>query len=161
MVNQVWSSSDCFAKDTKEQRLKAYNHNQRGTVIIVVTTIITAAFMTLGTTVFRPVLVAVPILLVCGWLFHSLTIEVADGELRWHFGPGFLRRRVHLAEISKAEQVRINVIEGWGIHLSRFGWLYNVSGFDAVAITLKSGKHFALGTDEPAALLAALDTSQH
>jgi hypothetical protein len=44
-----------------------------------------------------------------------------------------------------------------GIHLSRFGWLYNVSGFDAVAIILKSGKRFALGTDEPDALLQALN----
>ena len=50
----------------------------------------------------------------------------------------------------------MNYLEGWGIHLSRFGWLYNVSGFDAVAITLVSGKRFALGTDEPQALLAAL-----
>ena len=29
------------------------------------------------------------------------------------------------------------------------GWLYNVSGWEAVEITLPSGKRFRLGTDEP------------
>jgi metal-sulfur cluster biosynthetic enzyme len=32
--------------------------------------------------------------------------------------------------------VRTNVAEGWGIHISRFGWLYNVSGFSAVAVKM-------------------------
>jgi hypothetical protein len=32
-----------------------------------------------------------------------------------------------------------------------------VAGFDAVAITLKNGKQFALGTDEPDRLLTALN----
>ena len=99
---------------------------------------------------------AVPILLIAGWLFHSLTIEVADGELRWRFGPGWIRKRVSLDIIVSVQPVRTKVIEGWGIHLSRFGWLYNVSSYDAVAVTLKNGQRFALGTDEPTKLLAAL-----
>lgn len=52
--------------------------------------------------------------------------------------------------------MRTNFIEGLGIHLNRFGWLYNVSGIDAVAITLCNGKRFALGTDEPKKLCAQL-----
>ncbi len=61
--------------------------------------------------------------------------------------------------IVSVELVRTNVLEGWGIHLSRFGWLYNVSGFNAVAIKMKNGQHFAFGTDEPEALLHCLDKS--
>lgn len=131
-----------------------YQHTQRGTLILIamaIATVITA----LGGLAMRPVFIAVPLLLLAAWLFHSLTIEVTDGELRWSFGPGLIRKRVSLDQIISAEPVRTNIIEGWGIHLSRFGWLYNVSGFDAVAVKMKNGQHFALGTDEPA-LLAAL-----
>ena len=52
-------------------------------------------------------------------------------------------------EIASVKPVRTNTLEGWGIHYSRFGWLDNVSGFSAVAITLRNGKRFALGSDEP------------
>jgi hypothetical protein len=46
-----------------------------------------------------------------------------------------------------------------GIHLTPCGWLYNVSGFDAVAITLRDGRKFALGTDDPHGLVAAIRDS--
>jgi hypothetical protein len=45
---------------------------------------------------------------------------------------------------------------GWGIHLTPYGCLYNVSGFDAVAITLRDGRKFALGTDDPHGLVDAI-----
>ncbi|HTL74432.1 MAG TPA: hypothetical protein VL863_14110 [bacterium] len=135
-----------------------YQHTQRGTLILVVTLGIAALFIGLAVTIapIQSVWLAVPILGVCAWLFSSLTIEITDRELRWRFGPGMIRKRVSLAEITAAEQVKINFLEGWGIHWTRYGWLYNVSGFDAVVITLRSGKRFALGTDEPQALVARL-----
>jgi hypothetical protein len=97
-----------------------------------------------------------PIFPVLGWNFRCLTIEVSEGELRWRFGPRWIRKKVQLKDIVSAEAVRTNVFEGWGIHYSRFGWLYNVSGFNAVALTLKNGSRFCLGTDEPAVLIARL-----
>ena len=136
--------------------MKSYQHTQRGDLIIVVLCGLSVVFAVLGFTMKRSMLMAVPVLLLCGWLFHSLKIEIAEGELRWRFGPGLIRKRVALDLIVSAERVRTNVLEGWGIHLSRFGWLYNVSGFDAVAIKMKNGQHFALGTDEPEKLVALL-----
>ena len=135
--------------------MKTYQHTQRGTLILVAMAV-ASAIAALGGLALRPAFIAVPLLLLGAWLFHSLTVEVAEGELRWRFGPGLIRKRVSLDMITSAEPVRTNVIEGWGIHLSRFGWLYNVSGFDAVAIRMKNGQHFALGTDEPAVLAAHL-----
>ena len=61
-----------------------------------------------------------------------------------------------LSEIQEAEATRSSFFCGWGIHLTPRGWLYNVSSFQAVAVRLKSGKGFLLGTDEPEQLLAAL-----
>jgi hypothetical protein len=136
--------------------MKTYRHTQVGTVIWVGMLAMALLFLVLGFTVFRPLLAVLPIFAICGWLFYSLSIEVTDKELHWRFGPGLIRRNVPLSEIAAAQPVRTNVIEGWGIHCSRFGWLYNVSGFDAVAITLRNGKQFALGTDEPQKLADAL-----
>ena len=139
--------------------MNTYQHTQRGKLLLVAMSIATLGTLAGGLR-FHPMLIAVPIFVLCGWLFHSLTIEVAEGELRWRFGPGLIRKRVALDMIVSVEPVRTNVLEGWGIHLSRFGWLYNVSGFDAVAIKMKNGQHFALGTDEPEQLVARLKAAQ-
>jgi hypothetical protein len=139
--------------------MTTYQHTQRGKLILVAMLIATLGTLAAGLAS-RHALFVAPIFVLCGWLFHSLTIEVANGELRWHFGPGLIRKRVALDMIVSVEPVRTNVIEGWGIHLSRFGWLYNVSGFDAVAIKMKNGQHFALGTDKPEQLVARLKAAQ-
>ena len=133
----------------------SYKHTQRGTLIIGVTLSLTALFIVLGLTMLKPFWFSVPILLVCAWLFHSLTIEITDRELRWRFGPGLIHKGVPLKEIVSAAPMRIG--PSWGIHWGpRTGWLYNVSGFDAVLVTLRGGKKLALGTDEPEALSAAI-----
>ena len=95
-----------------------------------------------------PLVVSI-ILLVCLVLFYKLRITIEDETLCASFGPGIIRKRVRLAEIVGCEPIRIRWWYGWGIHLTPFGWLYNVSGFDAVAITLRDGRKFALGTDDP------------
>ena len=47
---------------------------------------------------------------------------------------------------------------GWGIRLWFWPkmWIFNVSGFDAVELTMKNGKIYRIGTDEPDALEQAL-----
>ncbi|MBI2298568.1 MAG: hypothetical protein HYU66_06380, partial [Armatimonadetes bacterium] len=70
--------------------------------------------------------------------------------------PGLIRNSALVQDIRSVECVRTNWWEGWGIHGTRRGWLYNVSGFDAVLITLEQGKSFMLGTDEPEVLAEAL-----
>jgi len=135
--------------------MNKYQHTQPGTLIML-TMLVLAAWMAVGGFFARPLFVGVPILLVTAWLFHSLTIELTGEELRWRFGPGLISKRVPLTEIASVKIVRTLFLEGWGIHLSRFGWLYNVSGRGAVAIVLRNGKKFALGTDEPEALCAII-----
>ena len=139
--------------------MKAYLHTQSGLLIVNAMLALSVIFAALGLFVLKALFVVVPLLLLTGWVFHSLTIEIGDGELRWWFGAGLVRKRVAVAEVVAARVVRTNSLEGWGIHWSRFGWLYNVSGYDAVAITLRNGKTFALGTDQPVALAAAINES--
>lgn len=136
-----------------------YEHTQRGTVLLV-TFLLTALFLlalgTLAPTEREVLYIVIGILAICGFLFSSLTIQITDRALRWQFGPGLIRKEVPLREIERAEVVETTFLQGWGIHYTSRGWLYNVSGFQAVAVNLKSGKRFLLGTDEPEELLTAL-----
>jgi hypothetical protein len=132
-----------------------YRHKQPAVLILFVTLGLAAVFAGLGIGLVKDLWFSLPILLVSAWLFSSLTIEITERELRWRFGPGWIRKTMPLAEITSAEPVRTGL--SWGIHWSpRLGWLYNVSGWDAVLVTLRSGKKFALGTDEPQILTARL-----
>lgn len=89
-------------------------------------------------------------------LFSSLTITVSNDRLQWHFGPGLIRKQVGIKEIASAEIIRTRLWDGLGIHYTRRGWLYNVSGRDAVAITLKDGKPFVLGSNDAVGLWEAI-----
>jgi hypothetical protein len=133
----------------------SYQHTQRGILILAVTLGMAALFAVLAMMLLKPLWIALLVLLTTAWLFRSLTVEITESELRWRFGPGLIRKSVSLAEIVSAEPMRTGL--SWGIHWSpRTGWLYNVSGFDAVAVTLRNEKKFALGTDEPQVLASRL-----
>lgn len=92
-------------------------------------------------------------------VFSSLTVRVENARLTWAFGPGVLRKEVPLATIARVDATT-TFVEGWGIHLTRRGWLYNVSGRGAVLVTLHGGKRFLLGTDEPDELVRAIRSGQ-
>jgi hypothetical protein len=139
-----------------------YEHRQPGTAIILSIIPAIGVILILGLTqppsspVNYMLIAVLAILVVSTILFASLTIRITDSELRWHFGPGLIRKKVAIADIQHAEITTTKFIHGWGIHLTPQGWLYNVSGFKAVAFKLKNGKQFVLGTDEPEKLHIAI-----
>jgi hypothetical protein len=140
--------------------MKSYSHTQKATSLVLFTSMIGVGIAIVAAVTLPLLFIPAAIVLLAAWNFHSLRIEIEDGELRWRFGPGWIRRRVRLADIESVKIVRTSFLEGWGIHYSRFGWLYNVSGFDAVAITLRNGKRFCLGTDEPQVLARELESDK-
>jgi len=107
-------------------------------------------------TAIYPLIPGTIVIFVMAYLFRSMTIEITDAELRWYFGSGFPLKRVPLDEVVSAEVVRTSFWNGWGIHYTPRGWLYNVSGYGAVCVTLKNGKRFCLGSDEPEKLAREL-----
>ena len=136
-----------------------YEHTQRGTVLLVTFLVVVFFLLALGNLVptGRGVLFTlIGILAICGFVFSSLTIRITDRALRWQFGPGLIRKEVPLREIEGAEVTETAFLHGWGIHYTSGGWLYNVSGFQAVAVRLRSEKRFLLGTDEPEQLCHAI-----
>mgnify|MGYP000135594597 CR=1 FL=1 len=136
-----------------------YKHTQIGTVTLL--SLGAGVLVVIGSMVYggyHPIALGVLlILLVCLVLFYCLTIEIGNGVLKWSFGPGIIRKSVALAEIRSATAVRNHWIYGWGIRATPHGWLYNVSGLDAVEIELQNGKRFRLGTDEPEELVRAIE----
>ena len=129
-----------------------YRHTQFGTVVVVSLLLAAVLFAGLGMmTGFMPLAVLGPALMaVFLALFYALTVEIDATHLRFRFGIGLIRKRIPLAEIADARPVRNSWIHGWGIHRTPHGWLYNVSGWEAVEITLTSGKrNFSISHGNP------------
>ena len=91
----------------------------------------------------------------------SVTVNVSPQWSSLRFGPGLFRKGFAVAEVSDARMVRNRWYYGWGIRYTPHGWLFNVSGFDAVQIELRSGKKYRIGTDEPKKLCEAITAAIH
>ncbi len=142
-----------------------YEHTQIGYLIIFVLSVATVfvAITGIAAPSDRGVLVTDGIieliLLICAIVFSRLTIKIDEETLLACFGIGLICKKVPLSEIVRCESIRIRWWYGWGIHLTPYGWLYNVSGLDAVAITLRDGRKFALGTNDPNGFTSAVRRS--
>ena len=88
--------------------------------------------------------------------FYKLTIKIDNERLYASFGPGLIKKEVSVADIVACEPIRIRWWHGWGIHFTPYGWLYNIAGRNAVAITMRDGRRFSLGTEDPHGLAAAI-----
>lgn len=89
------------------------------------------------------------ILVICLFLFSTLTISINNDILKISFGIGLIRKEFLLKDIESCRIVKNPWYYGWGIRLTPYGWLYNVSGFYAVEIKLKTGERYRIGTDAP------------
>ncbi|MCF7974996.1 MAG: hypothetical protein K9N55_14360 [Phycisphaerae bacterium] len=106
-----------------------------------------------------PILLALGILVGCLFLFHALTVTVSTDAIQLRFGIGLIRKRFAVAQVQDAAVVRNRWYYGWGIRLGPRGWIFNVSGFDAVEIRMKNNRQYRIGTDDPEALLAAIQSA--
>ncbi len=138
--------------------IKRYEHTQVGYLIIAV---MAAVMVLIGVVLANAginwiaigVLVVIAVALV---LFSSLTVVIWEEELEARFGPGPIRKRFKLNEIESCQVVKNHWFYGWGIRLTPHGVLFNVSGFHAVEIKLRTGKRFRIGTDVPQELEGAI-----
>ena len=146
--------------------MSRYRHTQPGTLMRVSFAVAILGFL-IGAMLAAPsdpkmmavLLVLALVMFLVMLLFHSLTVEVARGYLTIRFGVGLIRKSWLLKDIDAAEIVRNRWWYGWGIRLTPHGWLFNVSGSDAVQVRLENGKQVRIGTDEPEKLLRALESA--
>lgn len=138
--------------------MTTYHHTQVGTLVLILLglAIVFLIVVMVRIEVVVVGLVVLGVLLVCMVLFGSLTTEVTTEALRIRFGPGLIRKTFPLAEIRAVRVVRNRWYYGWGIRMTPHGWLYTVSGLDAVELEMKDGRRHRIGTDRPQELEAAI-----
>ena len=139
-----------------------YRHTPFGTAIVVPLLLLAALADGVGTLTGVTLIAVLGPGLMAGFLalFYALTVEIDAIHLRFRFGIGLIRKQIPLAEIADALPVRNTWLYGWGIHRTPHGGLYNVSGREAVDITLTSGQRLRLGTDDPLRLAQALQAAR-
>ncbi len=145
--------------------MSEYEHTQTGTL----NSALLRAFALISGgsgvwTVFRstilralPMLATSVVLAACAFTFDSLTVQVSPTYISLKFGIGIIRKRFAIVDVQDASIVRNHWYYGWGIRLTPHGWLYNVSGLDAVEIQLRDGRKYRIGTDESIELLSAIE----
>ncbi|WP_372760771.1 hypothetical protein [Pseudoalteromonas sp.] len=103
-----------------------------------------------------PLMIFAAILVLVGILFHGLTVKVDETHISWAFGPGVAGQSIALDDIVAAQAVQNSYRHGIGMRITHDGWVYSVSGFSAIALTLKDGTQYRVGTNDQQGLLAAL-----
>ena len=87
-------------------------------------------------------------------VFSLQTVAGDDGGLSVILGPGLPVKRFAWSEIASCTSVRNSLLAGWGIRYLGDGWMYNVSGLDAVELRLTNGRRYRIGTAHPKELEA-------
>ena len=145
--------------------LPTYQHTQRGpwsfVLLAVVASNLTLAVRLWGNEpawaswLFLSVALLMTFMTFC---FQSLTTTVSETSLRVHFGPiPLLEKKVLLEEIVSVRPEKSSLLDGWGVHWTPGkGWIYNMWGFDCLAINLGT-RHFRVGTNDPDQLCEVLE----
>lgn len=91
-------------------------------------------------------------------LFWCLKVEVNTDEIHLSYGFGLIRKKIQRQQILQIEPVRNAWWYGLGIRLTPHGWMWNISGLDAVELEYKDGEKFRIGTNQPQKLCQAIIT---
>ncbi len=149
--------------------MTTYKHTQIGYLILGVTLITLVLFVSIYITALAepPSVDSGPNLLVSTIMtfivfilasFSTLTVSIDEKYIRIKFGYGIFSKCFSMSDISSVKQVKNCWYYGWGIRLwpRPYMWIYNVSGFDAIELTMKNGKVYRIGTDDAIKLYMAI-----
>ncbi|GMU25603.1 PH domain-containing protein [Patescibacteria group bacterium] len=142
--------------------MTGYKHTQIGYLMLVITLAVLVFFSWLQITAraeppsvdsganFAVTAIMASILFILA-SFVTLNVTIEERFLRIRFGWGIFRKKFPITEIATVRKVKNHWYYGWGIRLWFWPkmWIFNISGFDAVELTMKNGKIYRIGTDEP------------
>jgi hypothetical protein len=131
-----------------------YRHTQLGLAVIIPVdaAMLVSLYFVIRTGALPGILLLV-FLGVLSMLFFGLTVIGTHDYLEVRFGIGLIKKRFELKGIVAVRPYRTSIWQGWGIHYSRDGLVYNISGFDAVHITMIDGRKYIIGTNDRDRLL--------
>ena len=154
----LYKRSSDLLYGTWENMVKQYQHTQIGYSRIISFAII-LLFLVYYITVYGFNWIAFSAVVIIGVLLAlsaTLTVVIEEDVLRIRFGPGVIRKDFSLKDVESCHVVKNPWYYGWGNRLTPSGRLYNVSGFHAVEIKMKTGKKYRIGTDVPNDLETAI-----
>lgn len=83
---------------------------------------------------------------------------IDESAIRVSFWP-FAKKVFKWEDIETVEVVNYGFVGGWGVRLgTKYGTVYNASGKMGLAIVLKNGNKFCVGTRKPDELAAIIDS---
>ena len=136
--------------------MQSYRHKQTGTALLIIM-LFSACILIVATYDMVQIMnISLAILAVVSILFSSLTVYVNDEEISWHFGMKFWHRSIKLSQIASAKIITTKWYYGLGIRLTPAGWLYTVTGNQAIELTKTSGEKVTIGTNDGYRLIAQL-----
>jgi hypothetical protein len=95
-------------------------------------------------------------LIIALFLTLKLKTEINKQGIKMIFFP-FVNKVIIWDEIKSIKVLDYGFVGGWGIRLwTKYGTVYNVNGEKGLAIELKSGKKFAIGTQNESELKTVL-----
>jgi hypothetical protein len=83
-----------------------------------------------------------------------------DETIQVRFGIGLIRKSFQMENIHTVEPFRTSFWHGWGIHYSPDGTVFNISGYDAIRLTMLDGKRYIIGTDDRNRLLRYIEANR-
>jgi hypothetical protein len=145
-------------------RSTSYDHVQRAPLYLLILLpglVVALVAIFVSEPVLRWVLAASGALsIVLSACFRQLRVRDAGDRLALTFGPlELFKKRLPYAQMRAARAARSDMLDGWGIHwVAGRGWIYNLWGYDCVAIELANGKRVRVGTDDPRGLVSFLES---
>jgi len=130
-----------------------YKHIQKGYLmwcILVIMMILFGSILLKAEILWSAVIIMTLVIIILA-SFSTLKVEIYEQNLFVTFGYGIYKKKFNINEINSCKEVKNHWYYGWGIRYwwKPSMWIYNVSGFKAVEITLKNGEIYRIGTDEP------------
>ncbi len=145
--------------------MNGYKEVQRGGVIsfallfVLVLTVLAYAFKLGNNPVsIQLLLLASLIIGIVLLLFNKLSTNVSAKAITLRFGIGLIKKQIEISEIERVEVVRNKWYYGWGIRFIFTGWMWNISGFNAIELCFKNKKQvFRIGSANAPELKEAID----
>ena len=92
-------------------------------------------------------------------MFSTLTVIIKGKYLKIKFWPWIFSKKFLLSDIKSVKKVKNHWYYGWWIRVWfwPYMWIYNISWFHAVEITLKNKRIYRIGTNKPKELEKAIE----
>lgn len=140
--------------------MTTYKHTQIGYLLIVA---LGAGVVMIGNlavvTEFSPgALLLLAFMILCLLAFATLTVQVNDQAITIRFGIGVIRKSFRLQDVQAYRTVKSPWYYGWGIHAIPGGWIFNVSGTEAIELQMKNGRRYRIGTDDVQGFASAVES---